>query len=188
MIRITAGEFRGRALRTPASDATRPSSARLRQALFNSLQARIPDAAVLDLFAGSGALGFEALSRGARAACFVEHKPAVVKLIRQNAQTLGVEDRILVETSDVQRWLRSGAEGGPFDIVVADPPYALGAELEVLEALQAGPWLAPESVVVLEWGRLKGKLEELPEQVGLLVKIREKNYGDSTLTSYGYQS
>src|SRR5262245_32005744 len=99
MIRITGGELRGRSLRTPkhserSPDRTRPTQAKLRQALFNSLQMHIPEARVLDLFAGSGTLGFEALSRGAESVVFVESSREVCRLIQQNAQELGVEDRV----------------------------------------------------------------------------------------------
>src|SRR3954463_12407087 len=96
MLRLTAGEFRGRMIHTPPDLRTRPTQAMLRQALFNSIQASIPGARVLDLFAGSGALGFEALSRGAEAVIFVDQAPAAVRCIRQNIEELKVETQTQV--------------------------------------------------------------------------------------------
>src|SRR5947209_5287288 len=99
MIRLTGGIFRGRVIQTPSHQHTRPSHARLRQALFNSLQTEIPEARVLDLFAGSGALGFEALSRGAESVVFVESNRSALKVIDKNIQDLDVKSqtRVLAE-------------------------------------------------------------------------------------------
>jgi 16S rRNA (guanine966-N2)-methyltransferase len=187
MLRLTGGEFRGRSIRTPReSERTRPSQAKLRQALFNSLQAYIPGARVLDLFAGPGTLGFEALSRGAEKVVFVESARSVSKLISDNARELGVLDRVVVHGEEVERiWSRLGEEG-PFDLVLADPPYAGGFE-DLL--LQKAPWerlLAPDGHFCLEWGTVKSQVTELPDTAagGILVKVREKNYGDSVLTTF----
>src|SRR4051812_18174623 len=101
MLRITGGEFRGRSLHAPKGDHTRPTQSKLRQALFNSLQASLPDARVLDLFAGSGALGFEALSRGAAHVHFIESARPVAKLIEKNGAELRVLDRMTLWSDDV---------------------------------------------------------------------------------------
>jgi 16S rRNA (guanine(966)-N(2))-methyltransferase RsmD len=195
-LRLTGGEFRGRIIQTPKHQHTRPTQARLRQALFNSIQTLIPDARVLDLFAGSGALGFEALSRGASQAVFVEDAKSTVRLIERNAQDLKVLDRSVIWTDAVDREYRGGQSSfwkrilahvesqGLFDIVLADPPYDGGWEMALLEQ---APWkeiLTENGVFCLEWGSLKSQVSELPERVGFLVKTREKNYGDSVLTTY----
>jgi 16S rRNA (guanine(966)-N(2))-methyltransferase RsmD len=195
-LRLTGGEFRGRIIQTPKHQHTRPTQARLRQALFNSIQTLIPDARILDLFAGSGALGFEALSRGASQAVFVEDSKTTVRLIERNAQDLKVLDRSVIWADAVDREYRGGQSSfwkrilshvestGPFDIVLADPPYDGGWEMALLEH---APWkeiLTENGVFCLEWGSLKSQVSELPERIGFLVKTREKNYGDSVLTTY----
>jgi 16S rRNA (guanine966-N2)-methyltransferase len=190
-LRLTGGEFRGRIIQTPKHQHTRPTQARLRQALFNSIQTFIPEARVLDLFAGSGALGFEALSRGASQVVFVEDSKSTVRLIERNSQDLKVTDRALIWADAVDRenrfWKRiidHVAAQGPFDIVLADPPYDGGWEMALLEH---APWkeiLTESGVFCLEWGSLKSQVSELPERMGFLVKTREKNYGDSVLTTY----
>jgi len=183
MVRITGGEFRGRSLRTPPGVRTRPTQAKLRQALFNSLQMYIPEARCLDLFAGSGALGFEALSRGAAQVTFVESARAAAKLIEENAREFACLDRTEIVSSSVENFKGSAASHGPFDIAMADPPYAAGWELKILEY----PWLevlSPQGFLVLEWGTQKSKVEELPLETPFLVKVREKIYGDSVLTTY----
>src|SRR6185437_308628 len=113
------------------------TQARLRQALFNSIQTLISDAAVLDLFAGSGALGFESLSRGASRVVFVEDSRQAVKLIEANAKELGVFDRVEILSDSVDRVRNELTKLGPFEIVLADPPYAGGWEKTRLEGF---PW------------------------------------------------
>lgn len=184
MIRITGGEFRGRLLTTPANLQTRPTQARLRQALFNSLQAHLTEARCLDLFAGSGALGFEALSWGAQSVVFVENHRAAVQALQKNIHTLKVEDRTRVLEESVQGIDRKLGNSKPFELIFADPPYSHGWELKLLEGLPWTELLVPGGHFCLEWGLLKSRLESLPEQVTSLVKIREKTYGESVLTTY----
>lgn len=184
MIKITSGVFRGRFIETPPGDHTRPTQARLRQALFNSLQASMIEARVLDLFSGSGALGFEALSRGARNVVFVESARRVARLIQRNARTLGVADRTRIVTEEVdQAWETVGALG-PFDVILADPPYAGGWEEKLLTRAPWGELLEPGGHFCLEWGARKSQVDHLPDRTPFLVKIRERNYGDSVLTTY----
>jgi 16S rRNA (guanine966-N2)-methyltransferase len=174
-------------LKSPKGLLTRPTQARLRQALFNSVQTTLPDAQVLDLFAGSGALGFEALSRGATHVTFVEDSKSAIKVIAENAKDLGVLDRIEIIGESVDRSVQKLLRKAPFDLVLADPPYEAAWEMKLLEQL-GWPWeqlLAPSGVFCLEWGVQKSEIRSLPDQVGgYLVKVREKNYGDSVLTSY----
>ena len=187
MIRLTGGEFNGRALATPATLKTRPSQAKLRQALLNSLQMRVPGSAVLDLFAGSGALGFEALSRGAESAVFVENHKAAIQCIEQNCETLKVKSRAIILKESVEGFWKH-LHGKTFDIVFCDPPYSEGWEMKLLQSV---PWetvLNPGGVFCMEWGLHKSTFKkngsELPKEVGCLIQIRERTYGDSVLTHY----
>jgi len=186
MLRITGGEFRGRLIQTPAGDKTRPTQAKLRQALFNSIQAYVPDAEVLDLFAGSGSLGFEALSRGAARVVFAESGRAQIKLLEKNIAAFGVEDRVEIVSDPL---LTAGAlhrigARAPFGLILADPPYSDGWETELLSKIPWESWLQPEGLFCLEWGTQKSRVDELPDAVPFLAKAREKAYGDSILTTY----
>ena len=149
-MRIIGGTFRGHPLRAPKGP-TRPTTDRTREAIFNLVQSRLAlhEARVLDLFAGSGALGLEALSRGAAHATFVEQGGAALRMIRQNADSLGVADRCTLHRADVLRFLATPS-GQAYDLVLADPPYALAA-LERLPDLLL-PCLALEGLLVLEHG------------------------------------
>jgi 16S rRNA (guanine966-N2)-methyltransferase len=184
MIRITGGEFRGRMIHAPTDERTRPTNNKIRQALFNSLQNYITDAKVLDLFAGTGALGLEALSRGADSVCFVEKSEQMVKLIKKNIETLGVSDQCTVLHLDVLKAWNEVKKNAPFHIILADPPYEGDFETPLLEE---APWpeiLDNPGYFCLEWGRQKSTVKELPQDLPFLVKVREKNYGDSNLTTY----
>jgi 16S rRNA (guanine(966)-N(2))-methyltransferase RsmD len=184
VLRITSGEFRGRFIQTPPGERTRPTRAQLRLALFNSVQTRLGDARVLDLFAGSGSLGFEALSRGAASVTFVENAAKVARLIGRNADELAVLDRVQVIGEAVEKAWPRVLRGAPYDLVLADPPYAGGHELKLLEGAPWGELLAPGGLFCLEWGLQKSKVDALPERVPFLVKTREKIYGDSVLSTY----
>ena len=119
-MRITGGEFCGRPIKVPAGDKVRPTQDRVRGALFSMLATVVPGARVLDLFAGSGAVGLEAISRGAVEAVWVEADRRHAAIIKENVQTLGASGRVVGD--DVLRWLKH-VEGEPFDLVFADPPY-----------------------------------------------------------------
>jgi 16S rRNA (guanine966-N2)-methyltransferase len=151
-MRIVAGKFRGRTLQGPKSNLIRPTSDRLRESVFNILihvYGDITGARVMDLFAGTGALGLEALSRGARFALFVEESLEARAVIRQNIENLGV-----IGISNVFR--RDAAKLGergpidPFDLVFCDPPYGQGLAEKALAGARAGGWLGPEALVIVE--------------------------------------
>ncbi len=190
MLRITGGEFRGRSLHTlpekkdRSDEFLRPTQAKLRQALFNSIQTRIGGARVLDAFAGTGALGFEALSRGAEHVVFVELSPIAAQLIEKNAAALKVQDRCTLISSDLNRVHSLIQKSGPYDLVFADPPYSDDWEMKLLREIPWELWLSPEAWVCLEWGRKKSQVKELPEECEGLKKIREKIYGESILSTY----
>jgi 16S rRNA (guanine966-N2)-methyltransferase len=153
-MRIVAGAARGRRLVVPPGDAVRPTADRVREALFASLAPLLPGASVLDAFAGSGALGLEARSRGAARVTFIERERRALGALRRNIDAVGL-DGVTVLAADAVRTLRDtarsgGLTGSPFDVVLLDPPYALAEDVlsGLLDDLVA--LLAPEATVVVE--------------------------------------
>ncbi len=184
-MRIIAGEFRSRVLRTPTGMATRPTTDRLRETLFNVLQPRLEEARFLDLYAGSGANGLEALSRGAREAVLVERAGPALAAIRANITALGLQERVRVEAMTVGRWLESAA--GSFNFIFLDPPYEEAAEYEqVLGALggSRAALLAEDAVVVAEERRVRrqsAREAKIERQYGGLRQYRLLEQGDAAL-------
>jgi 16S rRNA (guanine966-N2)-methyltransferase len=149
-VRIIAGKWRGRLLEAPAGSATRPTADRVRETLFSMLSSRLgsfEDLRIADLFAGSGALGFEALSRGAAEAVFVEQDRAAAGAIRRNGEKLGAS-LTLLNTSAL-----SLAPSAPFDLILADPPYAAASGSAAVEAVIRAGWLAPGGWMSVETAR-----------------------------------
>ena len=157
-MRIVSGEFRGKAIVTPPGDRTRPTSDRARQAVFNILEHAawspgVRDLRIIDLFAGSGALGFEALSRGAAFCLFVETDELARGAIRQNVDAMGLFGRTRVHRRDAtDLGVRPGVDGPAFDLAFLDPPYGKGLGETALAKLAAGGWLADGAVVMFERG------------------------------------
>jgi 16S rRNA (guanine966-N2)-methyltransferase len=186
-MRIVAGSAKGVRL-APVPQGVRPVSDRAREGLFSSLGARVPGARVLDLFAGTGALGIEALSRGADHAVFVERAPAAAATLYENLELAKVADHATVEPRAVRTFLRSAkidadaGGGGPFDLVFLDPPYEMGSpELEeTLEELADGPLLEGGWTVVLTRAKTN-PVHVIPLHWST---ARELRYGDSLLTLY----
>ena len=172
MTRIIAGTAGGRRLVVPSGTSTRPSSDRAREGLFSSLQSLtdLEGATFLDLYAGSGALGLEAVSRGAASATLVEDDPRALAAIRSNVDALGLVATVV--DGDVTRFL--GQEPSPYDVVFLDPPYDLDVD-PVLAALL--PWLAEDAVVVVE-RRTRGSRPTVPAG---LREERSRRYGEATL-------
>jgi len=152
-MRIVGGEFRGRPLATPETAAIRPTSDRLRQALFDILAHThdVPGEGtrVLDLFAGTGALGIEALSRGATSALFVDDRVEARGLLRRNVESLGLTGRTRIFRRDATRLGPAGTVS-PFGLIFADPPYGKGLGEAALAAARAGGWMLPDALAVLE--------------------------------------
>jgi 16S rRNA (guanine966-N2)-methyltransferase len=149
-VRIIAGQWRGRTIEAPPGQSTRPTSDRLREALFSMLASRLggfDELRVADLFAGSGALGLEALSRGATHATFIESDPRAAAAIRRNAEKLGASVTILGGSA----FALPRAE--PFDLIFADPPYAAGAGTAVVKAVTNADWLAAGGWMSIETAR-----------------------------------
>lgn len=151
-MRIVAGEWRGRKLTAPEGTATRPTGDRVRETLLSMLASRLgsfEELRVADLYAGSGALGLEALSRGAAFACFVEQDPHALAAIRSNIESLGVSGR----TQILSRSAEALPAQQPFDLVFADPPYAEGSGSTALRQILACGWAGPGSWIAIETGR-----------------------------------
>lgn len=150
-LRIIGGDLRGRRIQAPPGAGTRPTAERVREAVFNILGGRLTPVRVLDLFAGTGAMGLEALSRGAGRAVFVENRPAAVRVLRRNIVACRLTDRSAVLRCDAARGpavLQTA--GSSFELVFCDPPYNRGRVAPVLAALAAGTVLAPDARVVVE--------------------------------------
>lgn len=164
-MRIVAGSLKGRAIVAPEGQGTRPTSDRARQAVFNVLEhaawaAPLQGMRVIDLFAGSGALGFEAMSRGAAFCLFVETDDSARGAIRENAEAYGVMGATRVHRrSATDLGSRPGSDGEAFDMVFLDPPYGKGLGEPALTGLLAGNWLKPGAVVVLERGSDEPEIE-----------------------------
>lgn len=183
-MRIIAGTFRSRPLQAPAGLATRPTSDRLRETVFNVLAPRIAGARFLDLYAGSGAVGLEALSRGAGHVVFVERAPTALKVLRANLERLGVKDGFDVEARAVSEYLRRAASGPRgFALVFLDPPYDAAEEYQrTLTALgdAAAAVLSAGALVIAEHRR-KVRLED---SYGALKRTRLLEQGDAALGFY----
>ena len=169
-VRVIAGRWRGRRLRFPDLPGLRPTPDRVRETLFDWLAPVCPGARCLDLFAGSGALGIEALSRGAAEAVFVERHPVAVRALRENLARLNA-DGARVERIDALDWLRE--PGSPFEIVLLDPPFGQGLLAPVCALLERGGWLAPTAWIYLE-AEAEGERPPLPDR---WAPYREKKAG-----------
>lgn len=183
-MRVIAGSFRSRTLEAPAGDATRPTSDRLRETLFNVLAPRIQGARFLDLYAGSGAVGIEALSRGAAEVVFVEREPAALKVLRGNVARLGIDRGVRIVSGSVARFLRGAVAGCRFHLVFLDPPYDAAGEYEMVLSTLGGPaaGMLTDGALVVAEHRRKDKLEE---QYGALGRTRLLQQGDAGLSFYG---
>ncbi len=175
---MIAGVARGRRLLHPGP-GTRPLADRVKQAMFGALNERLPGARVLDLFAGSGAGGIEALSRGAASCDFVERDAGAARIIEENLRRTGLAGpQARVHRAEVAAFLARG--GGPFDLVLVDPPFGDAGMLDLLERLADGPLLRPDALVVARhfWR------DVLPERVGRLIRQRERRVGEGVVTIY----
>ena len=189
-MRIIAGEYRSRRLEAPPGLSTRPTSDRLRETLFNVLAARLSGTTFLDLYAGSGAVGLEALSRGAARATFVERAPAALKALRRNLEQLGVKQSYTVRAETVAAYLRVAGKAGPaparHEVAFLDPPYdAVQDYASTLLELGAGSRiLAPEAMVIAEHRRK----QSLEDRYGSLRRVRLLEQGDAALSFYAADS
>lgn len=176
-MRITGGTGRGRRLKVPAGSGVRPTSDKVKQALFNIIAGRIEGASLLDLFAGAGGIGIEALSRGARTVVFVDDSRESLRIIRSNVEQAGFADRAQIVFSRAESFLNKPS--GPYDIIFLDPPYAM--ELApLLDQIANSGLLKPGGDVVAE----HFKKQPSPPHAGTLSLLREARYGDTILSFY----
>lgn len=181
-MRIVAGEFRGRKLHAPKGRNIRPTGDRVREAIFNIIMPYLPDARVLDLFSGTGALGLEALSRGAAQAVFVDENIEAIRLILENIKICGVKDRAEVIHGPVDRVIRRLARQDQtitrFQVAFLDPPYGKGYVESTINSLSH--LTSDEALVVAE----HHAKDSLPLQLGEWALTRERKYGDTKVSFY----
>ncbi|MBD9648956.1 16S rRNA (guanine(966)-N(2))-methyltransferase RsmD [Ensifer sp. PDNC004] len=184
-MRIVGGEFRGRSLATPKSNDIRPTTDRTRESLFNILSHSYPEALdgtrVLDLFAGTGAVGIEALSRGCRQALFVEQSVEGRGLLQTNIETLALQGRAKVFRRDATS-LGGVGTMEPFHLVFADPPYAKGLGEKALESAAIGNWLVPGALVILE-----ERADVQPAPVAVFENLDVRVFGDTRMHFYRFR-
>jgi len=177
-MRIVAGRLKGRTLKGPKGAGVRPTSDGLRETLFNVLGDQVAGARVLDGFAGTGAVGLEAISRGATRATFVENDRGALAVIRQNIDACGAAAECDVIPADMRTLGRSGPALGPFEFVFLDPPY----DEPTIDAIvtNVAQWVSAGGILVLEHSKRRAS----PEQAGVLVRYRILKAGDSALSFY----
>lgn len=184
-MRIVGGRLRGRKLAVPKSQNIRPTTDRVRESLFNILEHSYPECLdstrVLDVFAGTGALGIEALSRGAAHGLFVENDIEARGLLRQNIESFDLTGNTCVVRRDATK---PGAchPNSPFDLVLADPPYGRELGVKALEALSGQGWLAGEALIVLEEDKAA-----LPESINGFSTLERRDFGGTSIGIYRYQ-
>jgi 16S rRNA (guanine(966)-N(2))-methyltransferase RsmD len=178
-VRVIAGALGGRRLVAPRGRATRPTSDRVREATFSAL-GDVSDAVVLDLYAGTGALGIEALSRGAQRAVFVDNARAALTALRENIDTLGLAEVTQVLAQSVERAAAEVGKHGPFDLVLLDPPYSACGDIpKVMATLLRTRALAPSARVVVE----HASRDAAPACEGF-ERLSTKTYGDTAISTY----
>ncbi|WP_112663677.1 16S rRNA (guanine(966)-N(2))-methyltransferase RsmD [Microvirga flavescens] len=184
-MRIVGGRWRGRSLAGPKSDAIRPTSDRLRESLFNILQHGYDDpisgARVMDLFAGTGAMGLEALSRGAAFALLVDEGAEARGLIRENVEALGVGGATRLFRRDATR-MGEAAPNAPFSLVFCDPPYGKDLAPKALMSCAEGGWLTPDALIIVE--EAQGAEFSMPEG---FEEIERRDYGETSVVFARYR-
>lgn len=180
-MRVIAGSAGGRLLKSVKGSQTRPTSDRVRESLFGICGSKVRDATVLDAFAGTGSVGIEAVSRGARSAVFVEKAPMALRVLRENLTALGMDGSARVMSTDAMaaiRILRN--EGARFDLLFLDPPYERNLAVIGLQAVSDATLLAPNGWVIVQHSRQ----EETGERAEKLILFRRETYGDTLLSFY----
>jgi len=179
-LRVIAGRWKGRRLLAVKGMHTRPTSDRVKEAIFNMLQQYITGSNVLDLFAGTGNLGLEALSRGCSRVVFVEKDPRAIDVLNKNRANLGCVEQTTVMRDDVFHAIKRLSGRERFDIIFADPPYSRGLEAPLLDAIADSDILYQDGIVVLE----HSSRDHQPDRVGSLIKLQDRRYGDTEISLY----
>lgn len=180
-MRIIAGEYRGRRIKHPQNKEIRPTKDRVREAVFSMIAEKVPGSRVLDLFAGSGAYGLEALSRGAKSCIFVEENRDACRVIQDNIDSLSLSERTQIAQEDVFYAAESLSENGEkFDLVFSDPPYKTGLAKKTLNSIYHYDILNPAGLLILEHYRT----EETPKTEGSVSIVKQKTYGDISISIY----
>lgn len=179
IMRIIAGDYKGRRLHSPLDDRIRPTTDKVKEAVFSILTNQIYDSNVLDLFAGTGNLGLEALSRGARHCWFADSSRDSIRLLKENISYCRADDKSTVLTGDFRKVL--GKITQPMDLILLDPPYHMGLLPECFQLIGEYGLLAEEGLIVAEHRRE----ETLPEELGIYRKIKERKYGTVVISIYG---
>jgi 16S rRNA (guanine966-N2)-methyltransferase len=185
-MRITGGRARGRKIKVKSATETsplRPTASKVREALFNIIGTNIVGASFLDLYAGTGAVGFEALSRGAEGVVFVEINPIRCRVIKELAKSLGYKDKIKIYKMDVFKYLLGTKKRGEaFDFIFIDPPYQSEEIMKILPLLSDGLILSRDGIIIVEhFSKIA-----LPEEIGNLKTKKTYKYGDTSLTTYEF--
>ncbi len=181
-MRIITGEYRGRKLETPFGNDVRPTTDKVKEAVFNLLMHDTWDAVVVDLFAGTGNLGLEALSRGARRCYFCDHSRESLKLVKTNINRCGAEEKSIVLAGDYSKCLDRIKE--KVQIFLLDPPYQEGLYADCLQKIDALDLLDKSGIIVAE----HGVRDEVPAQIGALLKVKERKYGRIKVSIYRHVS
>ena len=178
MVRIITGTKKGRKLVTLEGDATRPTSERIKGAIFSSIQFDIENRRVLDLFAGSGQLGFEALSRGAESVAFVDSERDAMDIVKKNARDLDFFDKAKYSVADYRNYIRKASGRDKFDLVFIDPPYAMECCVDAAERLAEAELIIPGAIIVLESG--DEEISETDARLAGFEFVKSTSYGKKT--------
>lgn len=184
-MRVISGKARGKKLKTPENDNIRPTLDRVKENLYNMIGFSIRNAVMLDLFSGTGAIGIEALSRGAEKVYFVDKDKKSYELTKYNVKSAKLEENAVILNQDAESALTQFENKGlKFDIIFLDPPYNKGIVQKILQQLEKYNIMQSEGVVIVETDRE----EETPERFGKFFKQKEKNYSSTKITFYGVEN
>lgn len=180
-MRVISGKARGLKLNAPKNEDVRPTTDRVKESLFNIINSYVLDSNVLDLFAGTGSLGIECLSRGANKCVFVDKSKESMAIVKSNIKKARVENESITLNTDFKNAIVSlGKKGEKFNIIFMDPPYYKNMFIDALSAVDENNLLEEDGIIVVE----HDTVDSFPENVGRLYKNRDKKYGNTTLTFY----
>ena len=177
-MRIVAGDFKGRKLETPVNNDIRPTSEKVKEGLFSSISSHLYDAVCVDLFAGTGNLGLEALSRGASKCYFGDNSRTSIDIVRRNVAHCKAEEWSVISFGDYEKTLRKIHE--PVDIFFLDPPYREGLYQHCFELIEELELLAEDGIIIAE----HASRDEFPDEFGCFVKQKDRKYGSQTFSIY----